>query len=266
MKKQSDKSWWEFIAFSLFVGGLTVYLILSYPQFFIYLHLIKQTDAQGRNYHLRDFGVQMPQGYQIHGIDVSRYQEEIDWEAAAKMRIKGIQFEFVFMKATEGERHRDRFFQYNWQRAKEQKLIRGAYHFYNPNINSAKQAKLFISQVTLEKGDLPPVLDIEQTGKYTTSNLRKGLKNWLNIIEKEYGLRPIIYTNQNFYRDYLQGHFEEYPCWIARYGGVSPEYPSPEVWSFWQHTDQGLVNGIAGEVDLNVFRGSREALEKLCKR
>lgn len=263
--KHSNKSLWEFVAFIFFVGGVTCYLVFFYPEVFAYLGFIKKNDTQGRNYYLYDFGISLPNEYSIHGIDVSRHQGEIDWKAVSEMNIRGIKIDFVFIKATEGKDYKDRFFQYNWQRVKEQKLRRGAYHFYQPNTNSNHQAKLFINQVTLESGDLPPVLDIEQTGKYSIQNLREGLRNWLLIVEKEYGMKPIIYTNQNFYRDYLKGHFTQYTFWIARYGNEIPRYPSSDRWFFWQHSDQGLVNGIAGKVDFNVFNGNEDALRKLCK-
>ncbi len=264
-KKKDRKPGFGFFIFALILGGGIAFLIYFYPQIFVQLGFIKRTDASGRNYHLPDFGIPIPFGYQVHGIDVSRYQGEIDWKAVSQMNIRSTKISFVFIKASEGEALRDAFFHYNWQYAKEYGIIRGAYHFYNPDINSGKQADLFISQVALEQGDLPPVLDIEKLGKYPLSNLHKGLKNWLNIIEKHYRIRPIIYTNQNFYRDYLQGHFEDYPFWVARYGNIPPSYPKNKHWTFWQHSDQGLVNGIAGKVDFNVFGGAESILRDLCK-
>lgn len=263
--KRERKPGFEFFIFALILGGGIAFLINFYPQIFAYIGFTKKTDVSGRNYHLPDFGIAIPFGYQVHGIDVSRYQAEIDWKAVSIMNIRGIKISFVFIKASEGQTLRDAFFQYNWQYAKEHNIIRGAYHFYDPDINSSKQAALFMSQVALEKGDLPPVLDIEKLGKYPISNLRKGLKNWLHLIERHYQIRPIIYTNQNFYRDYLQGHFEKYPVWIARYGSTPPSYPQDRSWTFWQHSDQGLVNGIAGKVDFNVFKGNENALKNLCK-
>ncbi len=263
--KRERKSGFEFFIFALILGGSIAGLIYFYPQIFAKLGFIKKKDTSGRNYHLSDFGIALPFGYPVHGIDVSRYQGEIDWKAVSQMNIRGTRISFVFIKASEGQTLRDAFFQYNWQYAKEHSILRGAYHFYDPNINSTKQAALFMSQVALEQNDLPPVLDIEKLGKYSLNNLRKGLKNWLTIIEKHYQMRPILYTNQNFYRDYLQGHFEEYPVWIARYGSDPPSYPQEKKWTFWQHNDQGQVNGIAGKVDFNVFKGTKDALKSLCK-
>ncbi|GAB4395792.1 MAG: hypothetical protein OHK0053_06540 [Microscillaceae bacterium] len=221
----------------------------------------KHSDARtrGRN----DFGVPVPGNFNILGIDVSRYQGEIDWPEVRKMRLGADSLTFVFIKATEGDSLRDRFFLYNWQMARSQGLRRGAYHFYDPNINSRRQAANFIQAVALEAGDLPPVLDIERTGKFSPANLRLGLKRWLREIENYYGCRAIIYTNQHFYQKYLLGHFPDYVFWIARYGQVPPEVATR--WQFWQYSDQGLVNGIVGKVDLNVFKGGKSAFEKLLK-
>lgn len=183
------------------------------------------------------------------------------------MKIRGTRIDFVFMKATEGNELKDRLFQKNWAAAKWEGLLRGAYHFYRPHIKSTLQAKHFIKTVKMVKGDLPPVLDIETRGPYSEANMRQGLKNWLSIIERHYGVKPIIYTNLNFYKKYLKGHFPEHYFWIAQYRPPGSFRTSPgldsERWLFWQHSDQGLVNGVAGKVDFNVFQGNRRALEAL---
>ena len=142
-------------------------------------------------------------------------------------------------------------------------LIRGAYHFYQPNIKSTLQAEHFINTVKLQSGDLPPVLDIEITGKYSNDNMRRGLKNWLKLVEAHYGIRPIIYTNLNFYKKYLKNHFDGYSFWIAQYNRTDISL-STDQWVFWQYSNQGKVNGIAGSVDFNAFQGSLQELKSLC--
>lgn len=221
----------------------------------------EQNDRRSRN--LTDFGIYIPRQYQVHGIDISHHQQDIDWEDLSSMNINGISFQFVYIKATEGDSHRDRLFATNWQSAKEYGLIRGAYHFYQPDIKSDFQADHFISTVQLETGDLPPVLDIEITGSYSVENLRKGLKNWLRIVEAHYKIKPIIYTNLNYYRKYLAGHFSEYKFWIAQYERSETNLPDHK-WYFWQYSNQGKANGIAGLVDFNAFQGNLEELKAIC--
>ncbi|MCG7859957.1 glycoside hydrolase family 25 protein, partial [Flavihumibacter sediminis] len=100
---------------------------------------------------------------QIHGIDVSKYQQRINWEAVKAMRAEDVKIGFVFIKATEGLGNMDQQFRRNWKYAREAGLPRGAYHFFIAPKSGAEQAENFIRRVELEKGDLPPVLDVEQT-------------------------------------------------------------------------------------------------------
>ncbi len=222
------------------------------------------TSDQSRN--LKHFGIPIPQKYKIHGIDVSSYQSQINWKEVQKMNVDSIHISFAFIKATEGECKIDRYFSMNWVNAKKCKLIRGAYHFYRPQVSSKVQAENFISNVKLKKGDLPPVLDIETLAcGYHPDNTVRGIKNWLRIIEKNYHTKPIIYTNIDFYNNYLadQG-FEDYPLWIAHY--YEEKVRLRQSWYFWQHNDRGKVNGISGCVDFNVFNGDMEDLKGLCKK
>ena len=213
------------------------------------------------------FGVSTPKYYTICGIDVSRYQEKIDWEKVAKTRSgkDSLAISFAFIKATEGKTLKDPQFIYNWENAKKNNILIGAYHYYKPNINSKLQADNFMATVELEKGDFPPVLDIEETGRFGNDNMRQGIKNWLNIIEKHYGVKPIIYCYVDFYERILKtDDFKDYPFWIAHY--YENELRVKEKWHFWQHSDKARVDGIQTKVDLNVFNGTFKDLKKLCKQ
>lgn len=205
-----------------------------------------------------------PEGYSIHGIDISHHQGEIDWEKLSKAKIdKESTISFVFIKATEGQSHLDENFNDNFYQAAEYDLLRGAYHYFKPNVSAKAQAKYFLKQVHLEGGDLPPVLDIEETGNLTPTQLREASLTWLRTVEKHYGVPPILYTNYKFKRDYLNTpEFERYPYWIAHYYVRSLSYQGP--WKFWQHTDCGRLEGIKGKVDLNIYNGSMYDLKRLC--
>ena len=200
------------------------------------------------------FGISIPENYMIHGIDVSKYQQTISWDAVREMKVKDIQLGFVFIKATEGIANTDPQFKRNWKKSKQAGMIRGAYHFFLATKDGREQADNFISSVDLEKGDLPPVVDIEQTYGVHPTVLKKELKECLDIIQYYYGVKPIIYTNVDFYSRVLGKEFNSYPLWAAHYY----EYDTPRIqrnWDFWQHSEEGRVNGILSKVDFNVFNG-----------
>lgn len=208
------------------------------------------------------FGIDIPTRYQIHGIDVSKYQQTINWESVSQMQVESIRIGFAFIKATEGIGNRDRHFNRNWARIKEAGIPRGAYHFFLATKSGRLQAENFIRNVTLEKGDLPPVIDIEQTYGVSAIRLRERVLEFLQIIENHYGIKPIVYTNVDFYRQYLKDEFDEYPLWVAHY--LQKERPRiHRPWHFWQYSETGRVNGIASRVDFNVFNGDSLAFQQL---
>lgn len=212
--------------------------------------------------HFKDFGIDIPVIYSVHGIDVSHYQSKIDWKDVKQMRVKNIAISFSFIKATEGSDDVDKKFKKNWKHAKEAGLARGAYHFFNPYRDAVSQARNFIDIVSLQKGDLPPVLDIEQAGHLPKPLLQQRVSDWLVMVEKKYKIKPIIYTGADFYEQYLAGKFDEYPLWVAHYL-VKDKPRVNRNWSFWQHSESGRVNGINAYVDFNVFNGDSTAFQQL---
>lgn len=200
------------------------------------------------------FGIEIPESYQIHGIDVSRYQGFIDWPSVKQMKVQDVRLSFAFIKATEGLGNVDRQFNRNWKKAKEAGVTRGAYHFFLATKSGKTQAKNFISSVDLQPGDLPPVLDIEQLYGVKPEKMRKEVQDWLTVVEDYYKVKPIIYTYVNFYSRFMTGQFDDYPLWAAHY----LEKDRPRInrsWIFWQHNENGRVNGIVRPVDFNVFNG-----------
>ncbi|GHA80476.1 glycosyl hydrolase [Pontibacter akesuensis] len=202
-----------------------------------------------------------PEGHTVYGVDVSHYQKEVDWQ-----QVRENQIAFAFVKATEGVSLKDKHFQRNWAGADSAGIIRGAYHFYLPYLDPEQQANNFLATVKISSGDLPPVLDIEVRGRKSAAQLRKDLKVWLDVVENAYGVRPIIYTGYSFYIDYLAGHFDSYPLWIAHYDvpKLKIEKSTTRKLHFWQYTDIGEVGGVEGRVDCNVFYGSMRDLREMC--
>jgi lysozyme len=212
-----------------------------------------------------EFGITIPGNYSIHGIDVSRYQDMIAWEEVKAMKVKDIQLGFAFIKATEGIGNMDPQFGRSWKKSKANGMIRGAYHFFIGSKDGKMQAENFIGQVELEPGDLPPVLDAEQLNGATSTQLKTEIKRWLEVVENYYHVRPIIYTNVDFYNHNLGNDFDQYPLWVAHY--YQPDQPRiSRGWIFWQHSQEGRVNGIASPVDFNVFNGDSLEFKNLLLR
>ena len=240
-RKKTGKKWWIFLV--IFAAALA--FMLGYDWWL---------SRKSRFVRYPAFGIAIPENYLIHGIDVSKYQQIISWDAVKEMKVKNVQLGFVFIKATEGIINTDPQFKRNWKKSSQAGMVRGAYHFFLATKDGREQAENFISSVDLEQGDLPPVVDIEQTYGVNTILLKKELKEWLDVIENYYGVKPIIYTNVDFYSRYLGNEFNSYPLWAAHYF----QYDTPRVsrqWDFWQHSEQGRVNGILSKVDFNVFNG-----------
>jgi len=193
--------------------------------------------------------------YTIKGLDISHYQKRIDW---AKFEGKAI--DFVFIKATEADNYQDSLFADNWLALKEKGIRVGAYHFFRPRRSAIDQAHFFLKTVPLTKGDLPPVLDVEELDGVDEMNLRLGVSLWLGEIEKACHCKPIIYSSMNFYARYLHPEFSDYPLWIARY---SRKAPTTKNWLFWQYSNKGRHSGISTQVDLNVFSATKADLDAL---
>jgi len=198
--------------------------------------------------------------FEVHGIDVSHYQAQINWDTISQQNIS-----FAFVKATEGATHVDTLFSHNWTEMDRVGLKRGAYHFFRPQTSPVAQAQNFIEQVKMNDGDLPPVLDVEVRDDISKRRLIDAVRTWLIIVETRYDVKPILYTNIKFYNRYLAGHFNEYPIWIARYNTIEPRLACGREWDFWQYGNKGLIEGIDGFVDFNVFKGNILELEDFCK-
>ncbi len=227
--------------------------------YYLYQHIIFQQPSKR---YYKDFGIDIPTSYSIHGIDVSKYQSTINWAMVKAMKVKNIKIGFAFIKATEGISSKDFKFPYNWENAAKNQITRGAYHYFLANKNPVEQANNFVKHVKLQRGDLPPVVDIEDLAGTNPKQMRIALKSFLNLIQNRYKVKPIIYSYATFYRDYLGTEFDNYPLWIAHY----KEKDKPDVtrpWQFWQHSEEGHVNGIAHKVDFNVFNGDSVAFKKL---
>jgi lysozyme len=252
-RSNTNRSWKKGFIFLFILGIITLAATYGYDWWLL---------RKSRFVRYKEFGILIPENYAIHGIDVSRYQQTIAWDAVKAMKVKNIQLGFTFIKATEGIGNADPQFGRNWKKAKQAGVIRGAYHFFIASKDGKLQAENFISEVDLYKGDLPPVLDVEQLNGTPLAAVKKEVQRFLDVVENYYGVKPIIYSNVDFYKNYLGADFDKYPYWAAHYYRQG----QPRVnrsWAFWQHSEEGRVNGILTKVDFNVFNGDSSDLQSL---
>lgn len=192
----------------------------------------------------------------INGIDVSNFQGNIDWGLVSSA---GIQF--AFAKATESTYYRDPYFPTNWSGMKDNGLIRGAYHFAQPdNTSPEDQAAYFLDYI----GDLSPTdllaLDLEAG----TGDLGDWTQGFLSSIESQVGFKPLLYSGYYFLKDhgcFWRQDLSQYGLWLAAYQSSFPE--TPPSWPFiaiWQNSDSGRFDGVNGNVDTDIFNGDMEGL------
>ena len=203
------------------------------------------------------------QKYQVKGIDVSHHNPILDWAEVKRQNIH-----FTYIKATEGITHEDRNYSYNYKLAKDNNIKTGSYHFYNFGISGREQAKHFIRIAKCQSGDLIPAIDVEHSPANPYSkdpvfikSVIKELKVMENELYEYYGVHPIIYTNTDCYKLYINNSFPNNPIWIS---SLNKE-PNNEIknWIIWQFTHTGELDGIVGNLDLNYFRYSFEELQKI---
>ena len=200
------------------------------------------------------------QAYPVHGVDVSVYQGDIDWETLSQQNIS-----FAFIKATEGSSLVDSNFARNFEAAQKTSLAVGAYHFFSYDSAGETQAQNFINTVTPFDGMLPPVVVVEFYGDKEKNlpdraEVERQLKTLLNRLEEHYGQKPILYATEKSYRLYLSDDYADYDIWI-RDVIAKPTLSDDREWTFWQYTNRDKLDGYQGEeiyIDKNVFCGSEE--------
>lgn len=157
---------------------------------------------------VKSFAIRIPASYTIHGIDVSRWQERIDWQRVAKMRDNGIRLQFAFIKATEGEKLVDPYFSRNWQLSRENGLLRGAYHYFSPSVAAPVQARLFLQTVDSHKAISLRYWDVERTGKIIGKRITQTSKSVAKNGRKKYGKKADYLLRSRFLSHQSGGLFQ----------------------------------------------------------
>jgi lysozyme len=202
------------------------------------------------------------------GIDVSHWQGDINWGL-----VKNNDISFAYIKATEGTDYVDQKFSKNVREAKKAGILIGAYHFCTPadikdSINEANHYINIVNKYTnFDYLDLPPVIDIEKNNGLAKNQISKIIRTWVDKVEAETGVQPIIYSYAHFIKDYLDASLNNIPLWLAHYDSIKlPDFLPWRHWMFLQYTDKGQVSGISGNVDMNEFSGGKKELNWLCRR
>ena len=206
-----------------------------------------------------DWTGRAPASYPVHGIDLARFQTAVDWPTA---RANGVNFAYI--KATEGGDIVDPMFRDHWRGAGRAGVRRGAYHFFYHCRPASEQARWFIRHVPKAAGSLPPVLDMEWTPFSPTCTIRRDgatirseARDFIRVIEAHYGQRPLIYASIDFFEDTELWKLDGVEFWLRSVARHPKDAYDGQAWSFWQYTSTGLIPGITGDVDINVFAGSK---------
>lgn len=216
----------------------------------------------------------------IYGIDISKYQHgkgrkfyPIQWNRlriihlgkVGNKSVKGTvnyPISFIYIKSTEGTTVRNPYFKADYRQARRHGFRTGAYHFFSIRSSAIAQANYFLRQSSFNRGDMPPVLDLEPTDEQIKklggpSVMFSHVRTWMNIVARRTGVRPVLYVSQRFVNKYLSlapDIKRNYNVWIARYGMYKPDVRLV----YWQLCPDGTVAGIKGDVDINVFNGYQD--------
>ncbi|MDY8110748.1 GH25 family lysozyme [Fulvimarina sp. 2208YS6-2-32] len=208
---------------------------------------------------LSEFKGKTPGDYPVHGIDVSKYQGDIDWQTVARSGI-----EFAYLKATEGGDQLDTRFLENWREAKSAGVPRGAYHFWYHCRPGTEQADWFIRNVPKDPGALPPVIDVEWTPFSPTCTKRpprdeliRDVLSMADKLEAHYGQRPVLYIPIDVHRERWVDATNSHEIWARAVRDHPDNVYERRKFRFWQYTETGSVPGIRGGVDKNAFAGTR---------
>lgn len=193
----------------------------------------------------------------VHGLDMSHYQGEVFWEAIGN----NSKMAYVYLKATEGGTNIDKRYAQNIALAKQYGLKVGSYHFYRPSRPQVEQLRNFRYQCQAKDQDLIPMVDIETTGGLRREALVDSLHKFLQLMERAYHCKPLIYTYESFYNKYLQNELDGYLLFIARYSSTPPVLQDGREVFAWQYTGKGHINGVNGYVDKSRLIGRRSMRE-----
>ena len=188
---------------------------------------------------------------EFKGIDVSKWNGNIDWK-----KVKNSGIDFAILREGYGKENPnqiDKKFEENYTNAKNQGVHLGVYHYvYADSVEDAiNEAKFCLKNIKGKQLDYPVVIDIEDKEQLKLSNRQRTdiVKAFCNEIEKA-GYYAMFYCNLNWLKSYLfkDELLQKYDLWLAQWSNNKPSC----FCGIWQYSSCGKVEGISGNVDLNI--------------
>ena len=196
--------------------------------------------------------------YDVRGIDLSHHNGSINYDDLDSL-------DFVFLKATEGTSWKDRAFSTHYSAFREKDMAVGVYHFFRFDVDGKEQARHFLDNIDGKEFQLPLVVDVEQENNPIVSRDKviARLRAFVKEVNHQTGIKPIIYTNGIGYSDFISHDFSDYTLWLS---STNSWRPAMMDCTFWQFNIKADLSAITYNVDLNVFRGSREEWENYLQK
>ncbi len=153
----------------------------------------------------------------------------------------------------------DKNFEKNWNTLENKNIVRGAYDFFAPDISAEIQFNTYKKAVKLKKGDLPPILDVENRN----CDMNEALK-WLKLAKEYYKVDPILYSEYFFFKIYLKKKNESYPLWLYFNESfmLRPSFKDPDC-LFWQYKQDKKIPNFQEKIDFNVFLGDSSDFNRI---
>ncbi len=213
-------------------------------------------------------------GSDVRGVDISNNNGSIDWDVLAKHA------GFVYIKASEGSGWTDPDYDSYVSEAEARNIPHGAYEFFRPQTSVSAQVRTFVNKVgPIREGDLPPMIDLEFANDSDAARAEwldlsmeeraNRVLDYLQQIECETGVIPIVYTSPSFARDIVGTQnfpkFAHYHIIVAHWGARSPTVPAPwSDWDIWQYEVANNVGYVQStHLDLDVVNGGGAGLARL---
>jgi lysozyme len=211
----------------------------------------------------------------LPGIDVSKWQQTIDWS-----KVAGAGMRFAIARATKGQHYIDPTFQTNVDGARAEGIVVGAYHRATPsgganaNTTDARaEADHYLDVASPGVGDLIPALDIEETGGLAPPDLVVWVKAWVTRVTNRLGVKPMLYASPNFWTVNMGNStwFADhgYRLWLAHWNVSSPTVPANgwqgRGWTFWQWTHKPGMPGVTTDLDRDRFDGTNLVTARIAR-
>ena len=216
--------------------------------------------SQGSRRDRRDVH-QRRDGALIDGIDVSSHQGDINWEKVTA----NDDIRFAYIKATEGETYQSPHYADNVGQAQRYGLLVGSYHYLSTKSPIVQQYDNFVRTMGTVRQDLIPMIDVEDRGNWSRSQLIDSVSLLAGMLERHYGRKPMIYSTMDFYNQNLSPQFNKYPLYIGRYSSTQPTLSWEGEYTIWQFSEDGIMAGINVYVDMARFHPDHDLPELLLR-